>query len=161
MGAKYYIVMFALCVCVWTILVDNAVLPDKARLTQDNGIYTRYRVKKWNKGGRLDIVQDELLVYAVVDNREQLYYMDYTPNFEITLKNMPEMMPIQLRYVHRVPKFWKRHLYDIRSEGRSIMAYSSYYLQQKQKEIWKTTGIMGGVYAVLVVLGLLNKPRKR
>ncbi len=159
MGAKYYVIMFALCLFVWTILVDNAILPDQADLKQDVGAYTRYRVKKWNKGGKLDFIQDELLVYAIVDNREQLYYMEYKPNFEATLKSMPELMPVQMRYVTRFPKFWKRQLYDIRTEGRSVMALSSYYLQQKQEEIWKTTWIMGGVYAVLVVLGLLNRPR--
>ena len=161
MGAKYYIIMFALCLFVWTILVDNVILPDKDRLKQDVGNYTRFRVKKWNKGGRLDIVQDELLIYAVVDNREQLYYMEYQPYFEATLKNMPELMDVQMRYVNAFPKFWKRQLYDIRSQGRSLMTFSSYYMVQKQKEIWKITGIMGGIYGVLIVLGLLNKPRKR
>lgn len=161
MGAKYYIVMFALTLFVWTILVDNVVLPDKNHLKQDVGAYTRYRVKKWQKGSKLDLVQDELLIYAVVDNREQLYYMEYQPYFETTLKGMPEYMPVQMRYVNSFPKFWKRQVYDIRTEGRSLMSFSSYYLVQKQKEIWKITGIMGGIYGVLVLLGLLNKPARR
>lgn len=161
MRAKYYIIMFALCLFVWTILVDNVILPDKDHLRQDVGAYTRYRIKHWNKGGKLDFVQDELLIYAIVDNREQLYYMDYQPYFEATLKSMPQYMPVQMRYVYRWPKFWKRQLYDIRTEGRSIITFSSYYLVQKQREIWKITGIMGGIYLILVVLGLLNKPRAR
>ncbi len=161
MNAKYYVMMFALCFLVWIVLVDNAVLPDMKELKQDNGAYTRYRVKHWNKGRKLDLVQDELLIYAIVDNREQLYYMEYKPHFEATLRSLPEFTPLQLRYVHRFPKFWKRHLYEIRSSGSAVMGYSSYYLQQKQEEIWKTTGVMGGIYLVLVVLGLLNRPKRR
>jgi hypothetical protein len=161
MGAKYYIVMFVLCLFVWAILIDNLILPDKNRLKQDNGAYTRYRVKEWNKGRKLDVIQNELMIYAVVDNREQLYYMDYQTYFEAALKSMPEYMPIQLRYVYSLPKFWKRQLYDIRTEGRSIMTYSSYYMEEKQKENWKMTGIMGGIYAILVVLGLVSKRRVR
>lgn len=161
MGAKYYIVMFALCLFVWAILVDNIIVPGKDELRQDVGAYTRYRVKKWNKGGKLDIVPDEVLVYAIVDNREQLYYMEHKAYFEATLNTFPEYMPVQLRYVHRVPKFWKRQLYDIRTEGRSLLTFSSYDLEQQQKENWKISGIMGGVYLVLVVLGWIGRPRNK
>jgi len=161
MKAKYYIVMFALCLFVWSILVDNAVLPSTDSLQQDHGAYTRYRVKKWNNGKKWDLIQDELLIYAVVKNREQIYYMEYKPHFEATLKNLPELTPLQLRYVRSFPKVWKRQLYEVRTDGRPIIAYSSYYLQQKQEEVWKITGVMAGIYAVLVILGLLNRPRRR
>lgn len=161
MHAKYYVIMFMLCFFVWAVLVDNVILPDSSHLRQDVGAFTRYRVKQWSNGSRLDFIPDELLVYAVVDNREQLYYMEHQPHFEATLRSIPELMPLQLRYVHRFPKFWKRQLYEIRTAGRPLLAFSSYYRQQKQQEIWKTTGIMGGIYAVLVVLGIISKPRSR
>ena len=160
MRRQYFITMFCLCLFVWAIVVDNAVLPSMDALNQDVGNYTRYRVKEWSKGKKWDVVSDELLVYAIVKNREQLYYIERSPHFESTLKYLPEDTPIQLRYVRSFPKFWKRHLYDMRSNGISVMSYSPGYLIQKQKEIWKFTGIMGGVYLVLVILGIINKPRR-
>jgi hypothetical protein len=153
--------MFCLCLFVWAIAVDNLVLPSMDSLHQDVGAYNRYRVKEWSKGKKWDFISDELLVYAIVKNREQLYYIDYTPQFEATLKYLPQGTPVQLRYVRSFPKFWKRHLYDMRSNGISVMSYSPGYMIQKQKEIWKITGIMGGVYLIIVVLGFLNKPRPR
>ena len=161
MRRQYFITMFCLCLFVWAILVDNAVLPSMDALHQDVGTYTRYRVKEWSKGKKWDFISDELLVYAIVKNREQLYYIEHSPQFEATLKYLPEGTPVQLRYVRSFPKFWKRHLYDIRSSGISIMRYSPGYLIQKQKEIWKYTGIIGGVYLILVILGFINKPRPR
>ena len=161
MRRQYFITMFCLCLFVWAIVVDNAVLPSMDALHQDVGSYTRYRVKEWSKGRKWDIVSDELLVYAIVKNREQLYYIERFPHFESTLKYLPEGTPVQLRYVRSFPKFWKRHLYDMRSSGISIMSYSPAYLIQKQKEIWKVTGIMGGVYLILVILGFINKPRPK
>lgn len=32
---------------------------------------------------------------------------------------------------------------------------------EKQREIWKFTGIMAGVFVGLAVLGLINKPRSK
>lgn len=161
MRAKYYVIMFALCFCVWTILVDNMVIPSMHSLKQDVGAFSRYRVKTWGKRRNLNkLLNDELLVYAIVDNREKLYYIEYKPNFEYTLKNLPQGTPVQLRYVTRFPKFWKRNLYDLRVDGQSIMGYSSFFLAQKQKEIWKITGVMGGIYLLLVIVGLLNRPRR-
>lgn len=161
MRRQYFITMFCLCLFVWAIVVDNAVLPSMNALQQDVGSYTRFRVKEWSKGRKLDFVSDELLVYAIVKNREQLYYIEHSPHFESTLNYLPEGTAVQLRYVRSFPKFWKRHLYDLRSSGISIMSYSPGYLIQKQKEIWKFTGIMAGVYLILVVLGIINKPRQR
>ena len=161
MRRQYFITMFCLCLFVWAIVVDNAVLPSMNALKQDVGSYTRYRVKEWSTGKKWDIVSDELLVYANVKNREQLYYIERSPHFESTLKYLPEGTPVQLRYVNRFPKFWKRHLYDLRSNGVTIMSYSPGYLIQKQKDIWKVSGIMGGVYLILVILGFINKPRPR
>jgi hypothetical protein len=153
--------MFLLCFFVWAVVVDNVVLPSKEVLKQDVGEYTRYRVRKWSKGSKLDLIDDELMIYAVVKNREQLYYMDYKPHFEITLESLPPGTPLQLRYDNRFPKFWKRHLYDLRSSGVTVMGYSPAHLILKQREIWKFTGIMGGIYLILVVLGLISKPAKR
>jgi hypothetical protein len=161
MKKQYFITMFFVCFCVWTILVDNAIMPKLNELKQDVGAYSRYRVKHWNQGGRLDFISDELLIYAIVDNREQLYYMEYKRHFEETLKQLPDHAPVQLRYVRRFPKFWKRQLYDLRIGGQSVVSYSAYNLQQKQEQNWKITGIMGGVYLFLVVLGLINRPRSR
>lgn len=161
MQKQYFITMFFLCFFVWAIVVDNAVLPPLDDLKQDVGSYTRYRVKEWSKGKKLNIVSDELLVYAIVDNREQLYYIERSPHFESTLKYLPEATHVQMRYVRRFPKFWKRHLYDLRSNGITVMSYSPGYLIQKQKEIWKFTGIMVGVYVFLAILGIINKPRRR
>jgi len=153
--------MFLLCFFIWAVVVDNAVLPDMRSLKQDVGQYTRYRVRHWDKGGKFDILGDELLVYAIVKNREQLYYINYKPHFEQILRTLPEGTVLQLRYVNAFPKFWKRQLYDIRSNGVSFMSYSSANLILEQREIWKFTGIMGGVFLGLVVLGFINKPKRR
>lgn len=158
---KYLLSMFILCFCIWAVVVDNAVLPGGNQLKQDVGSYTRYRVKKWTKGSKLDVIEDELLVYAVVKNREQLYYMEHKSYFEHTLKNLPSGTPVQLRYARRFPKFWKRHLYDLRKGGIPLVRYSSAQLLQKQRAIWKFTGIMAGVYLGLVALGFINKSRER
>ena len=115
-----------------------------AKLRQDVGAYTRCRVKKWQTGRKFDIIPDELMIYAIVKNREQLYYMEYKSYFKSTLDKVPEGTPVQLRYVRRFPKFWKRHLYDLRKGGIPIIRYSAAQLVQKQEEIWKFTGIMGG-----------------
>jgi len=158
---KYLLNMFILCFCVWAVVVDNAIIPGENQLKQDVGSYTRYRVKKWAKGGKLDVIEDELLVYAIVKNREQLYYMEHKSYFENTLKNLPQGTSVQLRSARRFPKFWKRHLYDMREGGIPVIRYSAGQLIQKQRAIWKFTGIMGGVYLVLVALGFINKSRAR
>ena len=66
MKKQYMFVMFILCFCVWTVVVDNVILPSDDRLQQDVGQYTRYRVKKWRGDGSLDFMKDELMVYAHV-----------------------------------------------------------------------------------------------
>ncbi len=158
---KYVLSVFILCFFVWGVVVDNVVLPSENQLRQDVGSYTRYRVKKWQKGGKLDVIQDELMVYAIVKNREQLYYMEHKTYFENALKSLPEGTPVQLRYVRRFPKLWKRHLYDLREGGIPIIRYSAAQLYQKQKEIWKFTGIMTGVFLALAVVGWIGHPRQK
>jgi len=158
---KYLLSMFILCFFVWGVVVDNVVLPSEKQLKQDVGSYTRYRVKKWEKGSKLDVIQDELMIYAIVKNREQLYYMEHKTYFENSLKNLPQGTPVQLRYVRRFPKLWKRHLYDLREGGIPIIRYSAAQLFQKQREIWKFTGIMGGVFLILAVLGWIGHPRQK
>lgn len=158
---KYLLSMFILCFFVWGVVVDNMVLPAEDQLRQDVGSYTRYRVKKWQKGSKLDIIQDELMIYAIVKNREQLYYMEYKSYFENTLKNLPAGTPVQLRYVRRFPKVWKRHIYDLREGGIPVVRYSAAQLFQKQREIWKFTGIMTGIFLVLAVVGKIGHPRQR
>jgi len=158
---KYLLSMFILCFFVWGVVVDNMVLPSEDQLHQDVGSYTRYRVKKWDKGGKLDVIPNELLIYAIVKNREQLYYMEHKSYFENSLKNLPAGTPVQLRYVRRFPKFWKRHIYDLREGGIPIVRYSAAQLFQKQREIWKFTGIMGGIFLVLGAVGMIGQPRRR
>ena len=158
---KYLLSMFVLCFFVWGVVVDNVVLPSEDQLHQDVGSYTRYRVKKWQKGGKLDVIPNELLIYAIVKNREQLYYMEHKSYFENSLKNLPAGTPVQMRYVRRFPKFWKRHIYDLREGGIPIVRYSAAQLFQKQREIWKFTGIMGGIFLVLAAVGMIGQPRRK
>ena len=161
MSKKYGFGMFILCFFVWAVVVDNVLLPGDDRLRQDNGAYTRYRVKKWDQGGKLDIIPDELLIYVIVKNREQLYYMEYKSYFEETLKNLPEGTPVQVRYNKSFPKVWKKHVYSLNESGIPILRYSAAQMLQKQQLIWKFTGIMGGIYLILLILGFINKPRNK
>ena len=161
MGKRYRVSMFILCFFIWAVLVDNVVLPTDATLRQNNGAFTRYRVKKWDKGGKLDFIKDELLIYAIVNNRERHYYMEYKPYFENTLKNLPEGSPIQVRYKNGFPKVWKKSVYSLNQNGIPFMSYSAAQKLQKQRATWKLTGIMAGIYAGLLVLGFINKPKRR
>jgi hypothetical protein len=137
------------------------ILPSMDSLKQDVGVYSRYRVKNWEKGRKLDIISDELLVYAYVKGREKLYYMEYTPQFEASLNNLPKGTSVQLRYDQRFPKVWKRHMYDLRQEGIPVVRYSTAQLMMKQKFIRKVTGITGGVYLGLLLVGFICKPKRR
>lgn len=161
MSGRYIFGTFVLCLSVWAVVVDNMIIPPMDALKQDVGVYSRYRVKEWNKGKKVDIIKDELLIYAYVKDREQLYYMEYKPHFESTLKSMEKGMPIQLRYAQRFPKVWKRHLYDLRQEGIPVLRYSPGELILKQKFIWKLTGIAGGIYLFLLLVGFISKPKRR
>ena len=40
------------------------------------------------------------------------------------------------------------------------MRYSPAYMILKQKEIWKFTAIMGGIFLFLALLGLFNKSNR-
>lgn len=158
---KYLLGIFVLCFFVWAVVVDNLMVPAGDQLRQDVGTYTRYRVKRWQQGGKLDIIPNELMIYAVVKNREQVYYMEYKYFFENSLKNLPEGTPVQLRYAARFPKFWRRHLYDLRINGISKLGYNAYQLTQKQRAVWKFTGMMGGIFLMLAALGWIARPRRR
>ena len=158
---KYIWSVFILCFFVWAVIVDNVVLPANNQLKQDVGVYTRYRVKEWHKGEKLNIIPDELMIYAVVKNREQLYYMEHKTYFENSLKNLPEGTPVQLRYARRFPKLWKRHLYALQERGIPIVRYSSAQLLQKQQQIWKFSGIMGSIFLGLTAVGWIGKPRQK
>jgi hypothetical protein len=158
---KYLLGMFILCFFAWGVVVDNLILPADDQLKQDVGGYTRFRIKKWETGKKYDIIKDEILVYAIVKNREQLYYMDHKSYFENTLRNLPEGSLVQLRYVRRLPKFWKRQLYDLRQGGIPIIRYSTAQLDQEQEKIWEFTAIMGGVFLALAVVGWIGRPRQK
>ena len=155
---KYLLSMFILCFFVWGVVVDNVVVSSEDQLRQDVGSYTRYRVKRGQKWGNFDILSDELLIYAIVKNREEIYYMEHKSYFENALKNLPAGTPVQMRYVRRFPKFLKRNIYDLREGGIPIVRYSSTQLHQKQREVWKFTGIMGGIFLVLAVVGMIGHP---
>ncbi len=161
MKLQYICGMFVLCFFAWAVVVDNAIIPANDALRQDVGGYSRYRVKQWGNGGKLDVLSDELLVYAIVKNREQLYYMEYNPYLENSLKTLAPGTSVQLRYSRSFPKFWKRTLYDLRIGGVSSLRLSGAQLAAKQKEVWKFTGIMGGIFLFLSVIGLFNKPKRR
>lgn len=152
--------MFFLCFFVWAVVVDHVILPSGNALTQEAGQFTRYRVKKRKPVQRVGLLKDEVLIYALVEGRERLYYMDYKPQFELTLKNVQTGTPLQLRYDNRFPKFWKKKIYDLRSSGLSILSYSPGQLIHQQRGIWKFTGIMGGVFLFLLVIRLIRKPRR-
>ena len=158
---KYLLNMFILCFFVWGVVIDNLILPSENELKQDVGVYTRYRVKTLDKDDKLDILENQLMVYAVVDNREQVYYMEHKSYFENRLKMLPEGTPVQMRYVRRFPKFWKRHMYDMREAGIPIIRYSAIQLHEKQTKIWTFTGIMGGVFLALALVGWIGRPRRR
>jgi hypothetical protein len=161
MSRKYRFGMFILCFFIWAVVVDNVVLPSDDSLHQANGSYTRYRVKKWEKGGKFDLIKNELLIYAIVKNREKLFYMEYKPHFKATLENLPAGTPVQMRFHTGFPKVWKKHVYSINEGGIPILRYSAAQMFQKQRAIWKFSGIMAGIYLILLVLGLINKPRRK
>ena len=159
MTRNYYIGVFFLCFFTWVILVDNAIIPGPNDMRNDPGTYTRYRIKKWSQGGKLDLVPDEILVYAIVHEREQIYYIESRPHFIAALDNLPAGTPVQIRYVRSFPKYWKRQLYDLRVGGGSAVSYSRFYLVEKQREIWKITGIAAGVFVLLAIVGMVSKKR--
>ena len=161
MNKQYLFSMFVLCFFIWAVLVDNLVLPSDDALHQNNGTYTRYRVKKWDQGGKLDLIKDEILVYAIVNNRERHYYLAHKPYFEATLKNLPEGTPIQIRYKNGFPKIWKKSVYSLNKGGIPFLRFSSAQMLQQQRATWKLSGIMVGVYLFLVGLGFINKPKRK
>lgn len=158
---KYLLGMSILCLFVWAVVVDNAIIPSDKHLRQDVGAYTRFKVKKWQTGRKFDIIEDELMIYAIVKNREQLYYMDHRSYLENGLKSLPAGSHVQLRYARRFPKFWKRQLYELRKEGIPYISYPAALLADKQKEVWKFSGIMAGVFLVLAAVGWVGKPRRK
>lgn len=161
MRKQYMSIVFLLCFFVWAVVVDNAVLPEQNNLQERTGTFTRYKVKEWSQGGKLNLLKDEIIIYAIVKDREEFYYLEHTPYFEQALKNMNKGTRVTLRYAKRFPKVWKRQLYDIRIDGNSVMWFSPGQLAAKQKYIWKFTGIMAGAFLLLAFLGTISKPRTR
>jgi hypothetical protein len=161
MKKQYTFVVFLICFFVWAVVVDNAVIPKMDNLRQLTGSFTRYRVKELDKSGKLHLLKDELLIYARVKEREEFFYIERTPYFEATLKNLQPGDLLELRYSQAFPKVWKRSLYDVRVDGRSILRYSPQQLAEKQKFIWKFSGIIGGAFLLLAFIGMINKPRRR
>ena len=165
MKKQYIMLMFVLCFGVWAIVVDNLVLPSMNKLKSETGTYSRFRVKEWKGADKIDLINDELIVYAHVLARygrahEKMFYMDRNTYFEGALSNLPPGTRIELRYAKSFPKVWKRKVYDIRADGVSIMRASPGQLAEQQKFNWKFTGIMFGAFVVLSALGFINKPQK-
>jgi len=154
MKKEYVFLMFLLCFFVWAIVVDDAILPSVSHLKVDNGTYSRYRVKEWGNKGKLNLLQDEILIYARVKGHERLYYMDRKPYFEMRLKTLESGTPIQLRYSKRFPKIWKKSVYDLRVGASSALSYSPGQLKDKQRKNWKFTGIMAGAFCAPYAVGL-------
>jgi len=161
MKKQYVAVVFLLCFFVWAVVIDHAVLPSTNNLRERTGTYSRYTVKEWSQGGKFNLLKDQILIYAHVKDHEEFYYLDYTPYFEQALRNIQPGTRIQLRYAQRFPKVWKKQLYDVKVDGRSVMWFNPAQLKEKQKFVWKFSGIMAGAFALLAVLGMINKPRRK
>lgn len=162
MKRQYMFTMFLLCFFVWSVVVDNVMIPKMDQLQRKQGTFSRYRVKEWGgEIGKVDLLKSELLVYGHIRDREQLYYIEYKPHFKAILDSLSPGTTIEMHYTKGFPKFWKKVLYDFRVDGYSVIRYSPIQLKQKQKAVLKFTGIMVGIYAFLVVLGLINQPRRK
>ena len=159
MSKSYLFNMFILCFCIWAVVVDNVLLPDEKQLKQDIGQFSRYRVKEWNKGRKLDIIDNELLIYVVVKNREQLYYMEHKLNYEAALNYLAPGAPLQVRYNRGFPKFWKRHVYSIRQNGLPVVSYSPAHVRSGAvASIYSSPVDIGRHLAMLINQALKKKP---
>lgn len=161
MKKEFVFLMFCLCFCFWVIVVDNLMMPDLRNLNQDNGLYSRYKIRKAIKDGDLDLMKDKILIYAHVKDRERFYYIDHTPFFEATLNKLEPGTRIKLRYTKAFPKFWQKTLYDVQVGEVPVLRYSQATLDERQAFNWIFTGIIGGIFIVLSGLGLVVKPRKK
>jgi len=159
MKKEFMFLMFALCLSVWVIVVDNVFIPGFDHLTQKRGLYSRYRIKEWKGDGKLDLVKDKIIIYAHSDHAEEFYYLEYKPHFVAAMNNLQAGETITLKYSQGFPKIWQRTLYEIEQGGLPVLRYSEVDLNQKQTFIWKFTGIMGGVFLILCLLSFLNKPK--
>jgi hypothetical protein len=158
---EYIFLMFALCFGVWAIVVDVLIIPPTNSLLSDRGQFSRYRVKEWKGDGKIDILKDKILVYAYIKGNEKFYYIDRTGYFEAALKNIEQGATVELRYSKSFPKVWQRSLQEVRVDGVPVLRYSGAYLIEKQKFIWKFSGIMIGMFLLLSALGSINKPRRK
>ena len=154
--------MFLLCFFVWAVVVDTVFIPKSNHLSRRSGTYSRYRVKQWGgKVGRVDLMKDELLVYAHIKGREQLFYVERKPHFEAVLGSLNSGSSIQIRYFKGFPKIWKKELYELQVDGYAAIRYSPVLLKEKQIKVLKFSGIMVGIFLFLAALGFVNKPRRK
>lgn len=161
MKKEFVFLMFCLCFCFWAIVIDNLVVPDMQALNQETGLYSRYKIRKAIKDGDLDLMKDKILIYAHVKDREQFYYIDHTPYFEVTLRQLEPGTPMTLRFTKAFPKMWQKTLYDVQVNGLPVMRYSQTILEERQAFNWKFTGIVGGIFIILSALGFVARPRKK
>ena len=161
MKSEYVFLMFALCFAVWVIVVDNLIIPDADQLRIKRGQYSRYRVKEWKGDGKWDLVKDKILIYAHSNHSEKFYYIDHTPYFAASLNNLEPGQEITVHYAQAFPKIWQRTVYEVQSGGLPVLRYSGLQLKAKQEFIWKFTGIIGGIFALLLLLGTIAKPKNK
>ncbi len=162
MKRQYIFTMFLLCFFVWAVVVDNVIIPKPSELRELNGTFSRYRAKEWTgEIGKVDLLEDELMVYGRIRDREQLFYIKHYPAFKANLDTLTPGDSVKFRYAKRFPKFWKKELYEMHASGYPILRYSSGLLSQKQRDIFKFSGIMTGIFVFLSLLSFINKPRQK
>ncbi len=161
MTKRYVFGMLFVFFVVWVVVVDCQVIPSPAQLKQNEGLFQGYTIRKQPKLAKALPLEDEILLHAVVDGREQFYYLDSLPGFELLLKGLSQGTPIQLRYAGGFPKVWKRKIYEIRVEGKRRIGYTPKQLAEKQKELWLFTGIWMVAFVVIFCVGLIKKPKPR
>lgn len=161
MKKEFIFLMFALCFAVWVIVVDNLIIPDSANLMRKNALYSRYRIKEWKGDGKYDLIKDKIIIYGHSKNAEEFYYLEYKPHYEQALKGLAPGTPVSIRYSKGFPKVWQRTVYEIQSGDLPILRFSGAMLKERQAFNWKFSGIMGGAFLLLSLLGFLNKPKSK
>ncbi|VGO15557.1 hypothetical protein PDESU_04142 [Pontiella desulfatans] len=159
MNKQYLLIVFLFCFFIWTALVDNCVLPSMDKLQERSGLFSHYRTREVGRNGKFNLLKDELVVYVHVKSREEIYYIERTPAFEMVLKNVAPGARVKLGYAKRFPKVWKQTLYSMEIEGQPLIQLFPWRLADKQRYNWKVTGVVAGLFVFLGVLGFINKPR--
>ncbi|WP_372806661.1 hypothetical protein [Pontiella sp.] len=161
MKKEYVLAMFLICFFIWASLVDNAVLPTSGQLQVEPGVFSHYRIKKGKQIGDFVLRKDQVVLYAGVNDRERFFYIERMPGVDAALRNMAPDTPLTLGYVKRFPKVWKKQVYLLKANDRTVMQFSAGMLKRRQVFIWKFTGAVVGVFVLLCGLAFVNKPLRR